>query len=96
MLIVVNFLIEIELYTLAKNGQDHATVNNYAKWIRLKLETLIYLNTFLLLVLYLMKYLLIEKFKTEVGEFTYNMWFNGQTKKLNSYNKEKRSYYGYY
>ena len=77
-------------YTLAKNGQDFATVNNYANWIKAETKAFKLSEYFPSGGVITPEVLANrEALRQEVGDFAYNMWFNGQSKKLNSYNKRK-------
>ena len=77
-------------YTLAKNGQDFATVNNYASWIKAETKAFKLSEYFPSGGVITPEVLANrEALRQEVGDFAYNMWFNGQSKKLNSYNKRK-------
>lgn len=79
-------------YTLAKNGQTAATVNNYANWIKTETKAL-NLNKYFPSNGIETEEVLANRgeLRKEVGDFAYNMWFNGQRKKLNSYNKRKEA-----
>ncbi len=79
-------------YNGAKESQTAAAANSYANWVKVNTR-----------VIDLNKYFESDTIsaeevdknrdalKNEVGEYAYSLWFNGQNRKINSYNKRKEA-----
>ena len=77
-------------YGFAKDSQTHSAVNNYANWVSantkvLKLEDYFPADNVISPNVEEAR----ETLRAEVGDYVYNIWFNGQNRKINSYNRRK-------
>jgi len=79
-------------FNLAKESQTSISANNYANWTKINTKVInlsLYFDSDTYTETELNNNR--ETLKNEIGEYSYNLWFNGQNRKINSYNKRKEA-----